>query len=314
MTGIAVAGVTASGKSDLATELAVRYGGEVISCDSMLVYRGCDIGTAKPTEAEKRGIKHHLIDIFDPEEPFSAAEYSSLCEKTEAEILERGKMPVICGGTGLYLDCFLRGGLPDTGARDGAVRARLEAECVQIGAEAMYRRLEELDPEAAKSMHVNNVRRVIRALEMIEVSGKTKTELDKETPQRVCVKDYGVVALDYSDRELRSAVIENRVRKMFDMGLAEETEHLRKQGVFEKCAAAAQAIGYKELFLYLDGKESREDAVMRLTYATRRYAKRQTTWYAALPYAKHLYVDENGKRKSIDKIADEAAKLLELDR
>ncbi len=314
MTGIAVAGVTASGKSDLATELAVRHGGEVISCDSMLVYRGCDIGTAKPSEAEKRGVVHHLIDIFDPEEPFSAADYSALCEKTEAEILGRGNMPVICGGTGLYLDCFLRGGLPDAGVKDDAVRARLEAECAQIGAETMYRRLETLDPEAARSMHANNARRVIRALEIIEVSGKTKTEIDRETPQRVCVKDYGVIVLDYSDRELRSAVIEARVRKMFDMGLAEETEHLRARGVFEKCAAAAQAIGYKELFLYLDGKESREDAIMRLTYATRRYAKRQTTWYAALPYAKHLCVDENGKRKNLDKIADEAARLLELHR
>lgn len=314
MTGIAVAGVTASGKSDLATELAVRFGGEVISCDSMLVYRGCDIGTAKPSESEKRGIVHHLIDIVEPEEPFSAAEYSVLCEKAEADILGKGKMPVICGGTGLYLDCFLRGGLPETAVKDDAVRARLEDECAELGAEAMYRRLERLDPEAAKSMHANNVRRVIRALEIIEVSGKTKTEMDKETPQRVCVKDYGVIALDYSDRELRSAVIEARVRKMFDRGLAEETERLRAHGVFEKCAAAAQAIGYKELFLYLDGKESREDAVMRLTYATRRYAKRQTTWYAALPYAKHLYVDENGKRKSLERIADEASRLLGLDR
>lgn len=314
MTGIAVAGVTASGKSDLAAELAVRYGGEVISCDSMLVYRGCDIGTAKPSESEKRGVVHHLIDIFDPEVPFSAADFSALCERAEEDILRRGKMPVICGGTGLYLDCFLRGGLPDAGVKDDAVRARLESECEELGAEAMYGRLCSLDPEAAKGMHANNVRRVIRALEIIEVSGKTKTEVDRETPQRVCVKDYGVVVLDYSDRELRSAVIEARVRKMFDMGLAEETKRLRERGVFEKCAAAAQAIGYKELFLYLDGKESREEAVMRLTYATRRYAKRQTTWYAALPYVRHLYVDENGKRKDLGKLADEAARLLELDR
>ncbi|MBQ2732853.1 MAG: tRNA (adenosine(37)-N6)-dimethylallyltransferase MiaA [Clostridia bacterium] len=312
MTGIAVAGVTASGKSDLAAELAVRYGGEVISCDSMLVYRGCDIGTAKPSETEKRGITHHLIDIFEPEQPFSAADFSALCERAEADILARGNLPVICGGTGLYLDCFLRGGLPDSSVKDEGVRARLEAECAELGTEAMYKRLEALDPEAARTMHANNVRRVIRALEIIEVTGKTKTELDRETPQRVCVKDYGVIALDYSDRELRSAYIEARVRKMFDMGLAEETQRLREQGVFEKCAAAAQAIGYKELFLYLDGKESREEAIMRLTYATRRYAKRQTTWYAALPYAKHLYVDENGKRKSLAKIADEAARLLEL--
>jgi tRNA dimethylallyltransferase len=183
-----------------------------------------------------------------------------------------------------------------------------------MGAEAMYRRLQALDPEAAKGMHANNVRRVIRALEIIEVSGKTKTEMDKNTPQRVCTKDYGVIVLDYSDRELRSNVVEARVRKMFDMGLAEETASLRAQGVFEKCAAAAQAIGYKELFLYLDGKESREDAIMRLTYATRRYAKRQATWYAALPYARHLCVDENGKRKSLEKLADEAARLLELDK
>ena len=312
MTGIAVAGVTASGKSDLAAYLAARYGGEVISCDSMLVYRGCDVGTAKPTEEEKRGVPHHLIDIFDPDQPFSAADFSVLCEKAEADILSRGKLPVICGGTGLYLDCFLRGGLPEGQPKDDAVRARLEKECDRFGAEEMRRRLKALDPEAAENIHANNVRRVLRALEIIEVSGKTKTELDKQTPQHTCVKDYGVIALGYEDREVRSAAIEKRVRKMFAAGLAEETAELRKNGVFEKCAAAAQAIGYKELFPYLDGRESREDAIMRLTYATRRYAKRQMTWYSAVPYVKWVWVDADGKRKSLENIAEEAARLLEL--
>lgn len=314
MIGIAVAGVTASGKSDLAAELAVRYGGEVISCDSMLVYRGCDIGTAKPTEADKRGVAHHLIDIMDPEEPFSAADFTARCQQVENDILARGRMPVICGGTGLYLDCYLRGGLPQTAYGDDAVRARLEAEALALGNEEMHRRLREKDPEAAEAIHANNVRRVIRALEIIEVSGKTKTELDRSTPQRVCVRDYGVVALAYGDREVRSAAIETRVRKMFDAGLVEETQRLRDAGVFEKCAAAAQAIGYKELFPYLDGAEGREDAIMRLTYATRRYAKRQMTWFSAIPYVKWIYVDENGKRKDLKRIADEAAIILGLDR
>ena len=141
MIGIAVAGVTASGKSDLAAELAVRYGGEVISCDSMLVYRGCDIGTAKPTESDKRGITHHMIDIMDPEEPFSAADFTARCEQVEMDILARGKMPVICGGTGLYLDCYLRGGLPQNAYGDDAVRARLEAEALVVGNEEMHRPL-----------------------------------------------------------------------------------------------------------------------------------------------------------------------------
>ncbi len=314
MTGIAIAGVTASGKSDLAAELAVRYGGEVISCDSMLVYRGCNIGTAKPSEEEKRGVPHHLIDILDPEQPFSVADFTSMCEKVEREVVARGRMPVICGGTGLYLDCYLRGGLPSEQQKDDAVRARLEGEAAAFGCEEMHRRLREKDPEAAEAIHANNLRRVLRALEIIEISGKTKTELDRETPQHVCVRDYGVIALGYKDREVRSAAIENRVRKMFDMGLAEETLMLRKAGVFEKCAAAAQAIGYKELFPYLDGAESREDAIMRLTIATRRYAKRQMTWFSAVPYVKWIYVDENGKRKSLARIADEAARLLELDK
>lgn len=310
MTGIAVAGVTASGKSDLAVCLAKRHNGEVISCDSMLVYRGCDIGTAKPSIEEMGGIKHHLVDIFDPEVPFNAADFSALCEQAERDIQSRGKMPVICGGTGLYLDCFLRGGLPDEQPKNDDVRKRLEAELLAVGAEEMHRRLMSVDRESAEAVHFNNTRRVIRALEIFELTGKTKTELDKLSPQRVCTKDYGVVALDYENKELRSEMIERRVRKMFDMGLAEETARLREAGVFEKCAAAAQAIGYKELFLYLDGAESREDAIMRLTYATRRYAKRQTTWFKALPYAKVVYVDENGKKKTTEALAEEVESIL----
>jgi len=312
MTGIAIAGVTASGKSDLAAELALRYGGEVISCDSMLVYRGCDIGTAKPSEEEKRGVPHHLIDILDPDAPFSAADFAACAEKAEADILARGKLPVICGGTGLYLDAYLRGGFASDSPRSDAVRERLEKECSTYGAEEMHRRLAERDPEAAAAIHANNVRRVLRALEIYEITGKTKTELDKETPQHTLVRDYKTVALKYSDKELRNARIEQRVRKMFAMGLAEETERLRADGVFEKCAAAAQAIGYKELFPYLNGEESREDAIMRLTVATRRYAKRQQTWYSAVPYVNWVEVDRDGKLKSLAEIADEAAQLLGL--
>lgn len=310
MTGIAVVGVTASGKSELAVLLAKRHSGEVISCDSMLVYRGCDIGTAKPSLDEMGGIKHHLVDILDPEVPFNAADFAGMCESAEGDIVSRGKMPIICGGTGLYLDCFLRGGLPEELPRNDDIRKRLENELLAVGAKEMHRRLMSVDKESADAVHFNNTRRVIRALEIYELTGKTKTELDKLSPQRVSTKDYCVVALDYENKALRAEMIERRVRKMFDMGLEEETRRLLSEGVFEKCAAAAQAIGYKELFPYLEGREGREDAIMRLTYATRRYAKRQTTWFKALPYARALYVDENGKKKNSEALAKEAEELL----
>ena len=315
MTGIAVAGVTASGKSELAVSLALRHGGEVVSCDSMLVYRGCDIGTAKPDRAEMRGVPHHLIDILDPSEPFSAADFVAAAERAEGKILARGALPVLCGGTGLYLDAFLRGGFREEKLTPycDELRARLGREAEMAGAAAMHDRLRSVDPESAEKIHPNNLRRVLRALELYELTGRKKSELDRAAPQHTVVRDYRVVALRFSDKAVRDAAIETRVRRMFDAGLPEETERLRSAGVFDSCAAAAQAIGYKELFLYLDGLESREAAIARLAAATRRYAKRQMTWYAAVPYVMWISVDENGRRKSPEALLEEAEKLLFTD-
>ena len=311
MTGIAVAGVTASGKSALAVELALRLSGEIISCDSMLVYRGADIGTAKPTEEERRGVPHHLIDIRGADEPFSAGDFVREAERAAREILARGRTPILCGGTGLYLDSFLRGGYPEEKKEvPPELLSSLEEELAGKGAAAMHEKLRALDPEAAERIHQNNTRRVLRAIGLCLANKKTKTELDRLTPQGAAVRDYGVIALRFSSTEARSARIEARTRAMFAAGLPRETEALRRQGFFDRCAAAAQAIGYKELFPYLDGEEGEEEAIARLAAATRRYAKRQQTWYASMPYVRWLSVDEDGRMKQTSQLADEAMRLL----
>ena len=311
MTGIAVAGVTASGKSALAVELALRFSGEIISCDSMLVYRGADIGTAKPTKEERRGIPHHLIDIREANEPFSAGDFVREAEAAEREILSRGRIPILCGGTGLYLDSFLRGGYPEEKKEvPPDLFAALEAELAEKGAAAMHEKLRALDPAAAQRIHENNTRRVLRAIGLCLANEKTKTELDRLTPQGRTVRDYRVIALRFSSPEARAARIEARERAMFAAGLPAETAALRRRGFFDSCAAAAQAIGYKELFPYLDGEEGEEEAIARLAAATRRYAKRQQTWYASMPYVRWLFADENGKMKETARLADEAVALL----
>lgn len=310
MEGLAITGVTASGKSSAAVVLAERLGGEIISCDSMLVYRGCDIGTAKPTAVEMRGIPHHLIDIKDPSEQFTAADFASEAGRLTSGITKRGRLPIICGGTGLYLDAFLRGGIAGKSASSPERRAMLEAELKEYSAEHMHRRLEELDPAAAKKIHANNTVRVIRAIEIFEETGMTKTDLDAASPQMELKRDWKVFWLDFSSREYARKAIAARIEKMFSAGLAEETSRLRKEGVFESCSAAAAAIGYKELFPYLDGKETEEEAKKRLETATCRYLKRQETWFKKLPYATRIEADVEGRMKKACTLADEIAGML----
>ena len=283
---MAVVGPTAVGKSDYAVELALRLGGEIISCDSMQVYRGMDIGTAKPTAAEMRGVPHHLIDVAEPEEPFSVADYVSAARKAVDEISARNKIPIFCGGTGLYLDRFLCGGLsaPDV-PEDPDLRRELAAFAASHGNDALHAVLRECDPVSADAIHPNNVKRVIRAIEIFRATGTPKSEFDRRSRSVPSPVSAEVIGLSCPRDELYDR-IDRRVDRMIDAGLVEETARLDARGVFTKNATAAQAIGYKEILPYLHGSASLPAAIDELKRATRHYAKRQLTWFKAKDYVK----------------------------
>ena len=277
---IAVVGPTASGKTALSVALAKVLGGEVLSCDSMQIYRDMDIGTAKPTEEEREGVLHHLIDIAAADEPFSCAEYAALAKQTVAEVIGRGKLPIFCGGTGLYLDGVLRGGNSyEKTETDPEYRAALERLAAEQGAKAVHAMLAEVDPAAAEATHPNNVKRVIRALEIYHTTGVTKTELDRRSRESETDYDALVIGIRFPDTEALYRRINLRVDLMLQQGLVEECRRLMEAGVFERSATAAQAIGYKELFPYLRGDLPLADCAETLKMATRRYAKRQMTWF-----------------------------------
>ena len=311
---LAIVGPTAVGKTALAISLAKELGGEILSCDSMQIYRGMDIGTAKPTKAEQAAAPHHLIDLVSPKTPYSCFSYLKDAKEVVEALLARSVLPIFCGGTGLYLDRFLSGGL-DEETVDPALRERLKQEAETLGDHAMYERLLALDPEAAKATHENNRKRVLRALEIYESRGMTKTELDEQTKKVASPYFATVIGLRYTDRELLYRRIDHRVDEMIAEGLVDETKALLDDGVFEANATAAQAIGYKELFPYLRGEESFENAVEKLKQATRRYAKRQMTWFSAKPYVKWISVDDGaGNLRAPGEILQEAIVLFREDR
>lgn len=307
---LAVVGSTASGKSALAVALAKSLGGEVVSCDSMQLYRRMTIGTAKPTPEEQEGVAHHLIDFIDPETAFSCAEYVECAKRTVEDIVSRGKLPIFCGGTGLYLDSFLRGGGFEETVTDPILREELFAYAEQHGNEALHARLLEVDPESAEAIHPNNVKRVVRALEIYKTTGMTKTEADRKSREVDSPYDATVIGLRYPERELLYERIDRRVDIMLETGLLEETKSLLEEGVFEKNATAAQAIGYKELLGYLRGEESLLEAVESLKRATRRYAKRQITWFGAKDYVCWLDMTENGRQKPMDEVLLQALSMV----
>ena len=290
---LCVVGCTASGKTALAVELAKQLNGEIISCDSMQIYKGMNIGTATPDLQERQGVPHHLMDFVDPTDPrgYSCADYVTDARAAAADILARGKLPILCGGTGLYLDAFLRGGTFEVTDSDPALRAELCALAEREGNEALHALLRELDPETADAVHPNNVKRVARAIEICKTTGRKKSDLDRQSRQPECPYDATVIGLHYHGRELLYDRINRRVDLMMEQGLVEETRRLREAGVFDTCRTAAQAIGYKELFPYLDGTATLESCVDVLKMATRRYAKRQLTWFRAKSYVQWVACD-----------------------
>ena len=300
---LAVVGCTAGGKTSLAIELAKQMNGEIISCDSMQIYKDMNIGTATPDEAERCGIPHHLMDFVDPTDPrgYSCADYVRDARAAAEDILARGKLPILCGGTGLYLDAFLRGGSFEVTDSDPALRAELCALADREGPEALHRILRDLDPESAEAIHPNNIKRVARAIEICRTTGRKKSDLDRESREPDSPYDATVIGLHYDSRDLLYSRIDRRVEIMLEQGLVEETRRLREAGVFEICRTAAQAIGYKELFPYLDGTMTLEACTEALKLATRHYAKRQMTWFRAKPYVTWITCDRTSEEGPIVK-------------
>ena len=274
---ICIAGPTASGKTALAATLAKELNGEVVSCDSMQVYRRMDIGTAKPTLEEMQGIPHHMIDVAEPWEDFSVSRYCEMAAPIVDGILSRGKTAVIAGGTGLYMDALIRGNafapFPATG-----VRERLEAQADAEGMEAMLSRLRAVDPDAARRLHLSDRKRILRALEVYLETGETITEHNRKTqavPPRYSPLWLG---LDFARRGELYRRIDLRVGLMLEQGLVEEIRGLLADGIPER-ATAMQAIGYKEFVDALDGRCTIEEAADQVRQSSRRYAKRQLTWF-----------------------------------
>ena len=307
---LAVVGPTASGKSALAVALAKKLNGEVVSCDSMQVYRSMDIGTAKPTPEECAGVPHHLLDFVEPDVAFSVNDYVAAANLAVADILSRGRLPVFCGGTGLYLDSFLRAESAETPGADEGLRVELTAFAAVHGNEALHRRLAEVDPAAAEAIHPNNLRRVVRALELYLVTGTTKSEWDARSQQLPTRFDATVIGLGFSDRELLYERIEKRADLMIEAGLIEEIRRLEAQGVFLRSPTAGAAIGYKELLPFVRGEGSLEEGIAALKTATRRYAKRQLTWFAAKPYVQWISMDDGKKLRKNEEIVKSALEIF----
>ena len=274
---ICIAGPTASGKTALAVALAKELDGEVVSCDSMQVYRRMNIGTAKPTFEEMQGIPHYLLDIAEPDEDFSVSRYCEMAAPIVDDILARGKTAIIAGGTGLYMDSLIKGNafapFPSTG-----MRKKLEAQADAEGMEAMLSLLQSIDPEAAARLHLKDRKRIIRALEVYYETGQSITEHNRRT-QKIPPKYTPLwLGLDFEDRAQLYSRIDRRVDKMLDDGLIQEVVSLLQEGIPADCTAM-QAIGYKEFIDALDAKISFSEAADRVRQSSRHYAKRQLTWF-----------------------------------
>ena len=282
---IAVVGPTASGKTALSVKLAKRLGGEIISCDSMQIYNGMDIGTAKVTKDEAQGVPHHLVGFISPESSFSCADYTKLAREKIAEITGRGKIPIFCGGTGLYLDSVLtENEFSETGGNE-EIRERLSKK----SPDELYTELLEIDREAAEKTHKNNVKRVIRALEIYYSTGITKTEWDRRSREKESRYRTVIIGLDFKDRETLYERINRRVDIMIDSGLINEVKALDSEAF--RNSTASQGIGYKEILSYLDGKHSLSEAIEEIKKGSRNYAKRQLTWFKRNQSVHWIYRD-----------------------
>ena len=284
---IAVVGPTASGKTGLAVEIAKRIGGEIVSCDSMQIYRDIPIASAVATEEEKAGIPHYLTEFLDPDSSFSVAEYVAAARKCIDDILSRGKTPILCGGTGLYYSSLVDNVSFEDQPGQTEIRDRLLRELEETSAENMHEKLKAVDPDLAEKLAVSDTRRVIRALELFELTGlnaQKRNELSKSNPSPY---DLLAIGIDYKDRQILYSRIERRIDIMVQNGLVAEAE-----ARFKKSGGASQAIGHKEFFPFFNGEITLEKAVEDLKTSTRRYAKRQLTWFRRDERINWIFADE----------------------
>ena len=275
---LVICGPTASGKTALAVELALRHRGEVVSADSMQIYRRMDIGTAKPTPEEMGGVPHHMLDVADPEEDFSVARYVDMAAKCVDDILSRGKLPILAGGTGLYIDSLLSGRTFAPFQPDSPLRGQLEEQLRREGGAAMLARLAQVDPDSAARLHPNDEKRIVRALEVYQSTGKTITQHNLETRAIPPRYDALTLALAFEQREDMWSRIDRRVDQMMDQGLVDEVQRLLDSGVPAKCTAM-QAIGYKEMAAALLSHGDVSAGAEEVKLRSRQYAKRQLTWF-----------------------------------
>lgn len=273
---IVICGPTASGKTALSIELAKKINGEIVSADSMQIYKDMDIGTAKTTPEEMQGIKHYLQDFVEPDKRYSVADYKVDAEKAIEEILSKGKTPIVVGGTGLYVDSLIYGIEYQEIKFDEKYRKELEDIALKNGLETLYKKAQEIDPEAMKKISCNDKKRIMRVLEIYKATGKTKTEQENESRKKEVKYDYKVFAIDW-EREKLYERINKRVDIMIENGLIEEVENLLKK--YKEFPTAMQGLGYKEVVEYLNGYLTKEEMIDKIKQETRRYAKRQITWF-----------------------------------
>ena len=273
---IVICGPTASGKTALSIELAKKINGEIVSADSMQIYKDMDIGTAKPTKQEMGEIKHYLLDFVSPEDRYSVAQYKQDAKKSIKEIINKGKTPIIVGGTGLYVDSLIYEIEYNDIKLDEEYRKKLEKIAEEQGLEELYKKAVEIDPEAMKKISQNDKKRIMRVLEIYHSTGKTKTEQEIESRKNPVEYDYRVFAINW-DREILYQRINKRVDIMVDQGLIEEVKEILNK--YDKFPTAMQGLGYKEVVDYLNGIYTKEEMIEKIKLETRRYAKRQLTWF-----------------------------------
>ena len=307
---VAIGGPTATGKTALSVALAKQFNGEVISADSMQIYRGLDVGTAKVTPEECCGVPHHLVDILDPETPFSVADFVSAADKCIRSITAAGRLPLVVGGTGLYITSLLNGlgFAPEKG--DPAIRRKLEQRAKEEGKEALYRELQKIDPDYAETVHPNNLPRVIRALELYQNTGRRMSEQRRQARSEEPPYRSLCLCLGYKDRSLLYRRIDERVDRMLEAGILEEARMVYDHR--EIYRTAAQAIGYKEFFPYFEETQSLDACLDRLKQASRNYAKRQLTWFRHQQEAVWLYVDEPDAPPLVERARDAIESFLQI--
>lgn len=297
---IVICGPTASGKTALSIELAKKINGEIISSDSMQIYKDMDIGTAKPTIEEMQGIKHYLIDFIKPDQRYSVADFKNDAEKAIEEIIAKGKTPIIVGGTGLYVDSLIYGIEYQDIKLDEKYRQELEEIAEKNGLQELYEKAKEIDSKAMEKISINDKKRIIRVLEIYKATGKTKTEQEIESRKKEIKYDYRVFAINM-DREKLYERINKRVDIMLEQGLIEEVKQVLQR--YDKFPTAMQGLGYKEVVEYLEEKVTKEEMIEKIKMETRRYAKRQITWFKKNKQT--IWIDGlNSKDRNIQLILD----------